>query len=480
MGAGLWAMHPLRVEVIGWATQVRFAEAATFALLCVLAYLEAGTRHSARPWRSGFYWWAVGAFAISLLFYPSGIGVVIVLMVLDVMPLRRASPGTLDVRGGVRLFVEKIPFVLPGIFVAAMTVYGRFAAGGIFQGPVRMEAFGVGHRVMQAFYIAAYYVWKPLDVFHLSPIYIQLFSFNPMAAPFVWSAAGVVGMTAAAIVLWRRAPWVMLAWVAHLALVFPFGGYFEHPHYPSDRYCYLQGVLWSVVICAALAWLWNRGWRRTVRVGVGMGVALVGLLCVLSAAQARIWHDNKALFTFVLAAMGNDPYRGDIDWRLAGAYLDEGEPAKAMPLLKETLRIYPLSPLALTYLEQAVGELANPSTGMPPDAVGKRSLYLQVAEAYDRAAAASLQVEPMRLAKYYGMAGNWEKAAARRETAISMESEDGADRVELAKIYHEEHRDAKAREQLDLAVKSDATKAGERDRLLALWAGTGTGPATMR
>jgi protein O-mannosyl-transferase len=484
LGAGLWALHPLRVEVIAWATQVRFAEATLFSLLCVLAYFAAAERNPERPWRSGFYWLSVTAFAISLLFYPNGVGVVIVLMAADVLPLRRVAPAALTVRRAGRLFVEKIPFVMPALFVAAMTIYGRFAAavgGGLFKAPVGMEAFGLGHRVMQALYIVAYYVWKPFDPFHLSPVYTQLFMFDPASWPFVLSAIGVAAMTVAALVLWRRAPWVAVLWVVHLALIFPFGGYFEHPHYPSDRYSYLQGVLGSVAVVMALAWLWQSGRRMMAGVGMIAGVVMMASLAALSAMQTSVWHDNKALFQSVLAALGDDPYHADITWRLAVVYLEEGRPAEALPLLKETLRVYPVSPQGLLHLERACGALAEPATGPAPDAATKRALYLQVAEAYDRAAAVAQQVDPMRIAaKYYALAGDWSDAGARMEAVISLETEDGADRLELARIYHEQHRDPEARQQLDRAVKSDSAASKERDRLLALWNATGTAPATTR
>jgi tetratricopeptide (TPR) repeat protein len=262
----------------------------------------------------------------------------------------------------------------------------------------------------------------------------------------------------------------------------PLLGLTEHPHYTNDRYAQMESLAWAVVIAGVLVFVISRAngalLKRVIAAALGAMIVCWG---ALSYAQSFVWRDSETLFRYMLAELGNDPYHVDITWRLGKVYVDEGRPAEALPLLKETLRIYPVSPQALAYLEEACAALAEPTKGSAPDAATKRSLYMQVAEAYDRAAAASLQVEPMRLAaKYYGLAGDWEKAAARRETAIGLESEDGADRVELAKIYHEEHRDAEAREQLDFAVKSDATKATERERLLALWRATGTAPATMR
>jgi hypothetical protein len=434
LGASLWALHPLRVEVVGWATQVRFAEATFFALLCVLAYFEAAQQQPQRPWRSGWYWMSVAAFAVSLLFYPSGVGVVIVLMAADIIPLRRVSPQTPSFRKIGRLFAEKIPFIAPALFVAAMTIYGRFATQGIFHGPARMETFGLESRTMQALYIVTYYLWKPLVPFHVSPVYTQLVSFHPMAWPFVLSALSVVVITAAAVMLWRRLPGVMLLWISHVALVLPFGGYFEHPHYPSDRYSYLQGIVGSVAVAVVFGWLWHEGKRMAVRVGMAAGIGAIALFAVLSSLQTRIWQDSASLFTSIIAALGDDPYRADIQWRLASVYVDDNRPAEALPLLQSSLHIDPINIHALATLEKTCELLVKTHES------DKRTLYRQVAEAYDHQAAIIQQIAPLRVAaKYYDLAGDPNTAADRLETVISLETDDTQDRLELTRIQHEPH-----------------------------------------
>src|SRR5205823_3655595 len=99
---------------------------------------------------------------------------------------------------------------------------------------------------MQAFYIWAHYVWRPLVPGDLAPVYTTLVEFRPMTLPFVASALLVVGVTT--VLIWKRREWpvALTLWVAHLVLLAPLIGVTEHPHYPSDRYSYLQGVLWAI------------------------------------------------------------------------------------------------------------------------------------------------------------------------------------------------------------------------------------------
>ena len=74
---------------------------------------------------------------------------------------------------------------------------------------------------MQASYIWAYYLWKPWAPLHLSPVYTNLLSFNPLSAPFLASAGLVAGLTA---FLWRKRrqwPWALGLWICHLVLLLP-------------------------------------------------------------------------------------------------------------------------------------------------------------------------------------------------------------------------------------------------------------------
>jgi Flp pilus assembly protein TadD len=173
---------------------------------------------------------------------------------------------------------------------------------------------------MQACYIWAYYLWKPWVSLHLAPVYTTLVSFDPGAVPFLASAGLVAGLTALLVWQRRRWPWALALWLCHLVLLASALGLTEHPHYPCDRYSYVPGILWAVLLAATL-------WRLRGRPMLFAGAA--GVLCVLLAAlaamsvrQTRIWRDNVSLFEYTLAALGDNSYRADIHWRLGRAYAE--------------------------------------------------------------------------------------------------------------------------------------------------------------
>src|SRR4029077_18595885 len=85
----LFAIHPLRVESVAWATERRDVVAAFFLLSTLLCYLRSASAQG--PARA---WWlaaSVTLYAASLVSNASGMTLPLVLLVLDVFPLRRMT-----------------------------------------------------------------------------------------------------------------------------------------------------------------------------------------------------------------------------------------------------------------------------------------------------------------------------------------------------------------------------------------------------
>ena len=146
---------------------------------------------------------AVAAFAVSMLSYPFAFGYALVLIVLDVYPLRRFSRGPHGWRDASarRIWLEKVPFVLLGGLVL-LTLLGRLNPTGIWTQYQPGPGLTLWGKAMQASYIWAYYLWKPWAPLHLAPVYTTLVSFNPGDVPFLASAGLVVGLTV--LLVWQR------------------------------------------------------------------------------------------------------------------------------------------------------------------------------------------------------------------------------------------------------------------------------------
>jgi cytochrome c-type biogenesis protein CcmH/NrfG len=351
LGALLWACHPLRVEPVARITDLTYCQVLFFLLISLWCYLRAWeSRLEVRTYRQ-LYGCSVAAYALAMLTYPLAFGWAVVLLALDWYPLRRFEAGAAWWRDARlrRLLREKVPFVLLGALVMA-TLFARANPSVVWaktpDGPA-LDWFG---HVMQAFYVWTYYLWRPWLPFHLSPVYTALVDFNSNDWRFWLSGASVVGVTA--LVVWKRQrwPWVLVLWTSYVTVLLPALGLTEHPHYTSDRYDYLPGLVWALIIAAGLLKASSR--PRLFAAGTVCAIALAAFWATLSFGQMLIWRDTVSLFEHAVRELGQDPRRSDLRRRLAALYAGRGRVADAVQQYQSSLR---LNPDAKTY--QALGEL---------------------------------------------------------------------------------------------------------------------------
>ena len=352
LGALLWALHPLRVEAVAWVSAFLHLQALFFLLISTLCYLEACSPAATEKRRRLCYWSSVTTFGASLLSYPISLGFVIVPALLDIFVLNRLTPGRNAWRDPAtrRIGLEKLPFLGVAFLVLGITLVLRFNTSKQWAHPATLTDFGAVHRLMQAFYIWAYYAWRPLLPFNLSPVYTTLVSFDPFSTPFLASAGWVSAVTLW--LVWKRRQWptLLASWICYLVLLVPVLGLTEHPHYPSDRYSLVVGILWSLLAAGGLAKWTHPPAQRWAAI---LAVSLVTALCAwLTVRQIGIWKDSPTLFTHMIRELGDDPYRADIYWRLGVARLNQGQRAEAINSFRQVLEIDPHEVIAHHYLAQ--------------------------------------------------------------------------------------------------------------------------------
>ncbi len=410
LAAAVWSLHPLRVEVVVWAVELLYCQALFFLLLSYLAYLRANDEGASRKrWLT----LAVVSFAFSLFTFPLALGFVAVIVVTDIYVLKRLSGAARQWLEAPQkqIWLEKLPFIALTLLAAGLNFACRNNAKGMFSAPATLEDFGVIPRVMQAFYIWAYYVWRPLWPVDLTPIPTQLTTVEPLGLVFLGSAALVFAISLMLFRNRQRWPGVWAVWLVHLAVLVPMLGLTEHPHFPSDRYSVVTSVGWAILLGACWGKLRER--KRLRVIPMTAGLALVVMLATLSVRQLPFWANDYSFFTHLLGEkqLQDHPMRFNLLSRLGVVHRKAGLREEAGRYYSAALEIEPNATLQRLWLADNQMVLGKREEG--------RRNYLKILEL-------SPEVKGIhtRLARMYIEEGNHAAAAQalRNELKVSAPS----------------------------------------------------------
>lgn len=290
LAAALFAVHPLRVEVVAWASCQPYLPCVSFCLLALLVYLRASAEGRLGPL---VVCWVL--FLAALLCKSSAVPLPLLLLVLDVYPLRRLG----DHNGprARRVWLEKVPFFVLGGLFAAVAYQARSPL------EVVAQTRSLSSRLAHVCYSIAYYPIKTVAPAGLIPYHPIRASANLGEPLFQICAAGVVGLSLALFLLRRRWPGMLAAWVSYLALLAPNSGIVRMGSMlVADRYSYLATMGGFVLAAAGVAELRTWGSSRRLNPGItGVGLVLVLTLLPLSWRQCRIWSSSEATWTYSAA-----------------------------------------------------------------------------------------------------------------------------------------------------------------------------------
>src|SRR5881628_712149 len=323
----VFAIHPLRVESVAWVTERRDVLSGLFYLLTILLYLQACERgERGRGWYRG----AVALFACALLSKSMVVNLPVVLLILDVYPLRRLG-GSLGwwSEPARRVYVEKIPFVLLAAAASALAV----RAQSLVHSMAPLDQLSVPARLAVSAYGLSFYLWKMIVPSNLSPLYPRPLTVDPWAMPFVLSYGLVLATTGIALALRRRVPGLSAAWSAYVVVLLPVLGIVQiGSQIAADRYTYLASLGWAILAGAGLGSSWRTSSRS--RTGTPTALPLAGIatgvvvaLGVLTWSQAQVWHDSERLWTHALAT-GYDSVAAQNN--LGRELVGQGKPAEAI------------------------------------------------------------------------------------------------------------------------------------------------------
>jgi Tfp pilus assembly protein PilF len=319
--AALWAVHPLRVESVSWVAERKDVLCGTYFMLALLAYVP----YCRRP-TFGRYLVLALCHALGLMSKTMLVTLPCLLLLLDYWPLRRFpfAPATdpaapeFPQRGTAWLLVEKLPLVLLS-FVASTWTFVIQKEGGTMWGHRDLT---FPQKVANAFVSVPRYLLKiawPTD--------LSVFYPHPGSWP-AWKVAAGVGLvvlfSVAAVVLWRRRPYVTVGWFWFLGMLVPVSGIIQVGlQSMADRYTYLPSI---GLIVAGVWWAGELLRRRTTLTAPAAVLATV-VLVVLSAGAVKQQAHWKNTYELFMHAKAVDP-DNFLAWDyVAGVYGENAERA---------------------------------------------------------------------------------------------------------------------------------------------------------
>ena len=331
----IFALHPLRVESVSWATERRDVLSGLFYLLTVLWYLRPRRAGGERASFRRRHLLPLAAYVLALLSKGIVITLPAALILLDIFALKRLP---LDIRGWFArenrgVWLEKLPyFALAAVFAAA-GYHGQARSGAV----ASYEAFGFSYRAAQVLYGVILYVCKTLIPLNLAPEYRAaggLAAWQPSLA-----GAAALALTAIAAALRRRRPALLGAWLFYLLTLAPVSGIVKlGSQSAADRYTYLP-CLGFAVLAGALFLACREAERRRLRKACTVAACLIlAALAGLTWRQQGAWHDTETLWTRALAV---NPELTFAHYNLGVHIAAQGRLDEAAGHYREAVRINP-------------------------------------------------------------------------------------------------------------------------------------------
>ena len=293
--AALFALHPLHVESVAWVAERKDVLSTFFGLLAIIAYCR-----YVKQQRLFYYLLVFLLLSLGLMAKPMLVTLPLVLLILDVYPLRRFDLKDRSKALHKKLILEKIPFIILALSAAVFALLAK--KGSMLQ----VAQHGFVDRLMQATYGFCFYLWKTVLPVNLSPLYLLDKAFNPLTPKYILCALSVLGITAGLIAMSRRWPWALSSWVCYGVIVFPLLGFVQSgPQIAADRYTYIACMPFGILVGAGVLRLWAAWYKGELSATVwfiAKQAIWAGLLilAVLSFCQTRIWHDNRMFWNYVL------------------------------------------------------------------------------------------------------------------------------------------------------------------------------------
>ena len=283
LGALLWALHPVQVESVGWASGLKDVLSGSLVLASLAMYLR--WRQDGPHKLNWPYIAALAIYVLAMLAKPSAFTMPLILIVIDRLAVRMPWK---------RIAMALVPFAIVTVPIAIIARSAQPSIASAQPGWVR--PFVVGDSL-------SFYALKAIAPIDLAFDYGRNIDWLRTRSELYYAWLLPVGIALLTVFAYRRAKrigrplsplvaiglWVFLLAPLHVLGITRFD--FQFISVVADHYQYVA-ILGPAIL---LAWAVQR-WPRT----AAWAIALVALYGARAACQTTVWQDDESLYNHTL------------------------------------------------------------------------------------------------------------------------------------------------------------------------------------
>ena len=390
--AAFFALHPLRVESVAWASERKDVLSMFFGLATLYTYTFYAEKRDTTK-----YILCLILFALGLMAKPMLVTFPFVLLLLDYWPLKRwqkeIKPVTNETKGVPlkkkdkqqrsqsakqnisvtakeqptvsQLLWEKVPFFILTVISVIITVWAQY------RGIESFQKLPVSERIANAIVSYISYLGKtfwPVDLAVFYPYQHAYADWQILGSFFI-----LLGISIAVIYFVKKAPFLLVGWFWYLGTLVPVIGLVQvGKQAMADRYTYLPAIGIVMMVAWSVAYFFPAPRKKIKMILMSTAVAVLVALSFLTWLQCGYWKNSISLFSHALQATKNNylahdslgvaldaegkhneaifqyqeaikinPDYDNAYYNLANAFKDQGDIGGAEKYFRETIRINP-------------------------------------------------------------------------------------------------------------------------------------------
>lgn len=319
----LFAIHPLRVEVVAWIFERKELLSTFFAFITLIFY-----SYYIKRKKFFLYFLSILFFLLALLSKTMVITLPVVLLFFDIWPFKRMELFPFFKRENLKIFlnllVEKIPFFILTILFSVLTIFAQKSVSAI----APLESLTLYERIANATISYSKYILKIFFPINLAPIYPLKPEENSL---FLFLCSLIFITTITLFILFLKKDFLFVGWFYYLITLLPVIGLIQVGiQAMADRYTYIPSIGLLIILVFSFSHL------KINRIYYGLALLIIIILSILTFSQSKKWKNSYSLFFHTINVTDRN-YAAY--YYLGKTFLEDGDLESAKNYLEKSLSI---------------------------------------------------------------------------------------------------------------------------------------------